>query len=81
MAQPSRQQVEFALDRCMQSGVVREWQARPLGIYRVSEWDGDVYTFDRKEAILWAQGIIFGLNYIYTLMASGEDVPLPPHSS
>lgn len=78
MAQPPADQVEFALDRCIHAGVVTHWVRRPLGLYHVYEWDGDFYTFDRKEAILWAQGVISGIGFAAATESAGHELPPPP---
>lgn len=78
VAQPSDAHAALVLSRCRDAGVVVSWERRPLGIYRVHEWDGDMYTFDRKEATLWGQGALSGLGFAVMLQTAGLPKPAPP---
>ena len=72
MGQPSDEDVQTLLISLEEVGVVQSWKRRPLGIYHIYEWDGDLWTFDRKEAMLWAQGAMGSLAFVHHASQSSQ---------
>ncbi len=77
MAQPSHAHVALILAQCQKAGVVKSWFRKPLGLYTVHEWDGDTYSFTRKDATLWGQGVLSGLSYGQAANAGRVRQPRP----
>lgn len=56
MARINVASLQQTLDLLVVEGVLRGWQARPLGIYHLFLFDGSRITPSRKETALWVMG-------------------------